>query len=395
MAEEDLVPVRLHPFVHQVGGHSTMLKLDEMTVCKPLVSREHMFYMSLPEELAEFVPRYKGSLGVQFEMESNGYLLITGYLPRSNLWQLADMSQNGAAEVFASDAECSGAEGHVGPAANNGALTRSEKDVYRIRVESTTGQLVVHDETIAEYDHPQVKLSTEVHFSRSIANLLAAGPQRHSFILLENLVAHYRRPCILDLKMGTRQHGDTDDADKIKIKQGRCQLTTSATLGFRVCGMQVYNRETCKYLNRDKYFGRQLTASGMGDVLRQFVHNGAEYRLDVVAQLVGKLSRFHTVVRQQDTFRFYSTSLLLMYDGEDDTVPVAAAGAAEERLEKPVAAEQPKVDVRIIDFAHVTFRGFGTDEVVHDGPDGGYLFGLQNLIRLLGEIGGCRGSTEQ
>uniref|UniRef100_A0A493TLL9 Kinase n=1 Tax=Anas platyrhynchos platyrhynchos TaxID=8840 RepID=A0A493TLL9_ANAPP len=53
--------VLLEPFVHQVGGHMSMMKYDEHTVCKPLVSQELSFYESLPLAMQQFTPQYKGA----------------------------------------------------------------------------------------------------------------------------------------------------------------------------------------------------------------------------------------------------------------------------------------------------------------------------------------------
>lgn len=52
--------VMLEPFVHQVGGHSCVLRFGEQTICKPLIPREHQFYKSLPPEMRKFTPQYKG-----------------------------------------------------------------------------------------------------------------------------------------------------------------------------------------------------------------------------------------------------------------------------------------------------------------------------------------------
>lgn len=56
----DTPGVPLEPFLHQVGGHLSVLKYDEYTVCKPLISQEQRFYESLPLAMKRFTPQYKG-----------------------------------------------------------------------------------------------------------------------------------------------------------------------------------------------------------------------------------------------------------------------------------------------------------------------------------------------
>lgn len=75
------------------------------------------------------------------------------------------------------------------------------------------------------------------------------------------------------------------------------------------------------------------------------------------------------VISQAEGYRFYSGSLLLMYDG------AAPAPESEE-------AADAAIDVRMIDFEHSTFPGFRND-APYTGTDSGYLLGLRSLAATI------------
>ena len=54
----------LGEFSHAVGGHSTMFKFDETTICKALTPREFYFYKNLDGPIRTFIPQFKGIIRI-------------------------------------------------------------------------------------------------------------------------------------------------------------------------------------------------------------------------------------------------------------------------------------------------------------------------------------------
>lgn len=69
-------------------------------------------------------------------------------------------------------------------------------------------------------------------------------------------------------------------------------------------------------------------------------------------------------------FRFFSSSLLVAFDGKTKTTNIDLSDS---------------IDIRMIDFEHSTFNGFLNDKR-YSGPDKGYLLGLNSLTRIVTDI---------
>lgn len=290
--EDDVNEVDLHPLSNQVGGHTRLMVLNPSTILKPLNYRELDFYQNIQDQdIKMFVPKYKGVMQAS---------VCSGKMEKrySPSFHDDNMVSNSTATIVSKGSTKS----TTSTTTTTNSQQRSTKSGYKRKREEVLKMKVHHSGTQAKDVIKSTTTSTDTN--------------RQYFLMLEHITCNYVNPCILDLKMGTRQHGDDASAEKRTKQMAKCAASTSASLGVRLCGMQVYQADSDYYLKRDKYWGRELNEDGFKSALCRFFDNGLGLRVHVIRKVLAKLEQLRRVIEKQSSYRFYSCSLLIVYEGE-------------------------------------------------------------------------------
>ncbi|CAD5111679.1 DgyrCDS965 [Dimorphilus gyrociliatus] len=318
--------IRLEAFQHQVGGHTPIFKCGYSTVCKAFNRREYFIYISASPELESFLPKLIGLMEVGYA-HSEGDIEIYG-----QQIQLLDKDR------FLYKKE-------------NQFLLKSDcpqKDVTEEVHRSSVEKLFLHSDRL----QPSTGISNPYSNStyvRALERLKDRKPP-HYFTLLEDLTHSFSRPCVLDLKMGTRLYGDDASEERVVFHKIQSEMTTSCRLGVRVGGMQLFKREQNKYLCYGKHHGKALDDEGFKEWI-----------------LVERLKTLRKIILKMDGWRFFSSSLLIIYEGFE--------------------ASTSRIDIKMIDFTRSTNGKFLDDRIVHNGPDDGYILGINTLINIFENLG--------
>lgn len=261
-------------------------------------------------------------------------------------------------------------------------------------------------------------------------------------IVLENVAAGFKRPNILDVKLGSRLWAD----DAPPSKRAKCDQvtaeTTSGSLGFRIAGMRVWQGPQAAaarsgkggedvqsaasgeegkggdcvsfdavtgYKVYNKLYGRRFGAGDVREGFREYlVVEGAgidKSRAKMLADLFAQHTRNIERILAEEESRMYSASILFVYEGDAEAMAEvldekpqlahsieAANGSSKEASKEEEDSdggdsgsdeeeeEPPRiVAVKMIDFAHAMF-------VPGQGPDENVLKGVRNVRKIFEDL---------
>ncbi|XP_053160984.1 inositol polyphosphate multikinase [Hemicordylus capensis] len=133
------------------------------------------------------------------------------------------------------------------------------------------------------------------------------------YLKLEDVTHRFKKPCIMDVKIGQKSYDPYASAEKIKQQVSKYPLMEE--IGFLVLGMRVYQVSSDTYETQNQHYGRGLTKETIKDGMARFFSNGHNLRKDVVAASIKKIKEILQWFESQKQLNFYASSLLFVYDG--------------------------------------------------------------------------------
>jgi 1D-myo-inositol-tetrakisphosphate 5-kinase/inositol-polyphosphate multikinase len=227
-------------------------------------------------------------------------------------------------------------------------------------------------------------------------------------IVLENLTHGFKKPNVLDLKLGKQLWDGKAKPEKRARLDKVAEETTSGSLGFRIAGMRTFKGnvapepegDVAQYVEKvheggywvfNKMYGRAFSADNILEGFEAFVLPGGESQdevdraKEIITYFLDEVKGAQKAFESKES-RMYSASILLVYEGDIDAYQeskkiLSEAAAAEDDEDDEVDVDKlPKLAaVKLIDFAHATWTP-------GQGPDENAIRGMRSTVKVLEDL---------
>lgn len=154
-----------------------------------------------------------------------------------------------------------------------------------------------------------------------------------SAVVLENVAAGFKKPNILDVKLGARLWADDAPmAKRVKLDKD-AEETTSKSLGLRIAGMKTYQGALSNgeenvmpdgYRFYDRMYGRSFSAETISQGFEEYFQLAKGVKAKgiirkVIRRFLEDLRAMESVIGKEES-RMYSASLLFVYEGDQQAL---------------------------------------------------------------------------
>ena len=181
------------------------------------------------------------------------------------------------------------------------------------------------------------------------------------YMKLVNVCAGFSHPCQMDIKLGSTACDKHASAEKRRADSTRWAL--QRRYGFRLCGMEVYDRTADQYRLHDREVVRSIVEAEVVPLFGTFLAAAGSRQRVLAAAFMSKLRDLLSWFEEQTCYSFLSSSVLLAFDSD-----MSSEGGDTELL--PV--------VKLIDFGHVSCDVGSKDENV--------AMGLRSLVHIFKQL---------
>ncbi|CAK8673244.1 unnamed protein product [Clavelina lepadiformis] len=140
------------------------------------------------------------------------------------------------------------------------------------------------------------------------------GAPAYSYLKLEDACRRFRNPSILDIKIGRVAHDP--HADEKKRTAMTARYPPLSEIGFQLLGMRIAGPSPNEAVFYGKDYGRTLTKDKIIEGLNLYLSGNLAWKKYIVKAFIQRLEIILSWFESQERFQFYSSSLLLIYEGE-------------------------------------------------------------------------------
>ncbi|EED23043.1 arginine metabolism regulation protein iii [Talaromyces stipitatus ATCC 10500] len=291
---------------------------------------------------------------------------------------------------------------------------------------SSTNGFTVTNQVSAHHHHHHVT-QREKPWTPSGGRKLDTGIS----IVLENIAEGFKRPNVLDVKLGSRLWADDAPPAKRAKLDAVSRETTSSSLGYRIAGMKVWvgNRnengsaiesmeteftdpymtkyegseapkgevvEKNGYKRYDKWYGRAFTADNVKEGFETFLAGAKAGKVDrsklIASRLVQELRALKFALESEES-RMYSSSVLVIYEGDPDALEEALKYEETRKLEETRSSSESDAGTEPLDDIAGEFDITELGSLQTMGIPNGISNGIANGVVNGGANGGLNNAT--